>query len=114
MNSIRNQVLLIGNLGRDPEMVALNNGTKMVKCSIATTEIYRDSQGNSQQNTQWHNIVAWGRTAELMAQLLRKGHEVSVQGQLQHREYEKDGVKKTFTEVKVDQFLKLTKEKNPF
>jgi len=113
MNSLRNQVQLIGHLGRDPEMVALNNGTKLVKCTIATNEVYRDAQGNSKENTQWHNLVAWGRTAELI-QLLRKGTEVTIQGQLQHREYEKDGVRKTFTEVKVDQFIKNTREQKPF
>ncbi|HPG06638.1 MAG TPA: single-stranded DNA-binding protein [Saprospiraceae bacterium] len=114
MNSLRNQVQLIGHLGRDPEMVALNNGTKLMKCTIATKDFYRDAQGNSKDNTQWHNLVAWGRTAELMTQLLRKGTEVTIQGQLQHREYEKDGVKKTFTEIKVDQFIKNSKDKTPF
>lgn len=111
MKNIRNKVQLIGNLGKDPEIINLNSGKKLAKFSLATSDAYRDSKGNLVENTQWHNIIAWGNQANHAEEFLKKGHEVAIDGKIVHRNYEdKNGDKKYITEIVVDQFLKLTKK----
>ena len=96
-----NKVILIGNLGRDPELRYTQSGQAVANFSIATSENWNDkSSGERVERTEWHRIVAWGRTAELAAQYLSKGRTVYVEGRLQTREYEdRDGVKRRVTEV---------------
>lgn len=111
MNTLRNKVQLIGNLGMDPEMKEIKNGRKMAKFSLATNETYRNSSGEKVSETQWHNLVAWGRNAEVIEKFLKKGSEVAISGKLVHRNYDdKDGNKKYFTEVEVKDILLLGKK----
>lgn len=110
MNSLRNRVQLIGNLGNDPEMVVLENGNKLAKFSIATNETYKNAQGEKVTDTQWHNVVAWGKVAEIAENYLIKGKEVAVEGKLTSRSYEnKEGEKKYITEIKCNELLLLGK-----
>ena len=110
MNALRNKVVLIGNLGQDPEIVALDNGSKLAKFSVATNESYKNGKGEKVTDTQWHQVVAWGKTAEIVENYLHKGSEVAVQGKLMHRTYEtKEGVKRYVTEVRCSELLMLGK-----
>ncbi len=110
MNTLRNKVQLIGNLGNDPEVIALDNGRKLVKFSMATNESYRDGQGELVRSTQWHNVVAWGKTAEIIEKYVIKGQEVAVEGKLNTRSYDdKEGKKRYITEVVCNNLLMLGK-----
>nr|WP_299487410.1 single-stranded DNA-binding protein [uncultured Allomuricauda sp.] len=110
MNSLRNRVQLIGNLGNDPETVTLENGNKLTKFSIATNESYKNAQGEKVTDTQWHNVVAWGKVAEIAENYLMKGKEVAVEGKLVSRSYEsKEGEKRYITEIKCNELLLLGK-----
>lgn len=111
MNAMKNRVQLIGHLGKDPEVRAIDNGNKMARFTIATNETYQNNKGEKVTDTQWHNVVAWGKTAELVEKLLQKGHEVALEGKLENRSYtDKDGQKKFITEVVAQEFLLLTKK----
>lgn len=102
MSTLRNKVQLIGNLGQDPEVVKLESGKNLVKFSLATNETYKNQQGEKVTETQWHNLVAWGKTAEIIEKYLTKGKEVAVEGKLTYRNYEdKSGVKRYLTEIVV-------------
>ncbi|MCF8307556.1 MAG: single-stranded DNA-binding protein [Bacteroidales bacterium] len=94
-----NKVILIGNLGADPEVKHLESGNAVANLPIATTEYYRDKDGNRQERTEWHRIVLWRRLAEIAEQYLHKGDQIYIEGRLQTRSYEKDGVTKYITEV---------------
>ncbi|MDC6387652.1 single-stranded DNA-binding protein [Maribacter sp. PR1] len=110
MNALKNKVQLIGNLGQDPEIVTLENGTKLAKFSLATTESYKNAKGEKVEDTQWHNIVAWGKTAEIVENYLLKGKQVAVEGKLTHRSYEtKEGERRYITEVRCNELLMLGK-----
>jgi single-strand DNA-binding protein len=110
MNALKNKVQLIGNLGQDPEIVSLENGSKLAKFSIATSESYKNAQGQKVEDTQWHNIVAWGKTAEIVENFLAKGKQVAIEGKLTHRSYEtKEGEKRYITEVRCNELLMLGK-----
>ncbi|CAM4120164.1 MULTISPECIES: single-stranded DNA-binding protein [Zobellia] len=110
MNALKNKVQLIGNLGQDPEIVNMDNGNKLAKFSIATTESYKNAQGERVDDTQWHNVVAWGKTAEIVENYLTKGKQVAVEGKLTHRSYEtKEGEKRYITEVRCNELLMLGK-----
>lgn len=110
MNALRNKVQLIGHLGNDPEIVNLESGTKLAKFSIATNESYKNAQGEKVEDTQWHNIVAWGKTAEIVESYLTKGKEVAIEGKLTSRSYEtKTGEKRYITEIKCNELLMLGK-----
>lgn len=110
MNSLKNKVQLIGNLGNDPEIVLMESGSKLAKFSLATNETYKNSEGEKVTDTQWHNIVAWGKTAEIAESYLEKGKEVMIEGKLVHRSYEtKEGEKRYVTEVKCNELLMLGK-----
>ena len=110
MNALKNRVQLIGNLGQDPEIVTLESGSKLAKFSIATSDYYKNAKGEKVEDTQWHNIVAWGKTAEIVESYLTKGKQVAVEGKLVHRTYEtKEGEKRYFTEIKCNELLMLGK-----
>ena len=110
MNTLRNKVQLIGNLGQDPEIINLEGGTKLAKFSIATTDSYKNAKGEKVDDTQWHNVVAWGKTAEIVENFLTKGKQVAVEGKLTHRSYEtKEGEKRYITEVRCNELLMLGK-----
>lgn len=102
-----NKITLIGNLGRDPELRYTKSQTPFAKFSLATTEEFT-SNGEKQKKTMWHNLVVWGKQADIANKYLRKGSQVYVEGRIEYREYEdQQGVKKTFTDIKVDRFLML-------
>lgn len=110
MSTLRNTVQLIGHVGNDPEIVNLESGKKLAKFSVATNESYRNAKGEKITDTQWHNIVAWGKTAELVENYVPKGKEVGIEGKLTSRSYEdKDGVKRYVTEVVCNELLLLGK-----
>ncbi len=106
MYALRNKVQLIGNLGADPEIKTLESGTKMARFNMATNESYRNSKGEKVTDTQWHQVIAWGKTAELAERYLFKGTEVAIEGKLVNRVYStKDGEKKYTTEVQLNEML---------
>jgi len=108
MNTLRNKVQLIGNLGNNPEIITLDSGKKLAKFSIATNETYKNSKGEKQTETQWHNVVAWNKTAEIIEKYLQKGSEVAVEGKLTSRSYDdKEGNKRYITEVVINEMLML-------
>lgn len=108
MNTLRNRVQLIGNLGNDPEVINLESGRKLAKFSLATNDSYKNAKGDVVKDTQWHNIVAWGKTAEIVEKYLSKGNEVAVEGKLTSRNYEdKDGIKRYVTEINCNELLML-------
>lgn len=100
-----NKVMLIGNLTRDPELKALPSGTQVATIGLATNRTWRDKNGAKQEDTQFHNVVAFGKQAELIAQYLRKGSSLYLEGRLQTRSWDdKDGSKKYRTEIVLDAF----------
>ncbi|MDO9186829.1 MAG: single-stranded DNA-binding protein [Bacteroidia bacterium] len=106
MNALRNKVQLIGNLGMAPEIKTLESGRKLAKMSIATNESYKNAKGELVKETQWHNLIAWGKTAEIIEKYLKKGSEVAIDGKLINRNYnDKDGVKRYVTEIEVNEVL---------
>ena len=115
MRAIKNSVQLIGNLGRDVEVHKFDSGNEKATFTMATTETYFNKKGEKTDDTQWHNIVAWGKTGELMATLLEKGNQVLVKGKIVNRSYEdKEGNKRYVTEIVAQEFMKLTKKDLPF
>ena len=89
MNTLRNKVQLIGNLGNDPEIITLDSGKKLAKFSIATNDNYRNAKGEKVTDTQWHNVIAWNKTAEIIEKYVVKGNEIAVEGKLTSRSYER-------------------------
>jgi len=112
MFALKNKVQLIGNLGNKPEVHTTEAGKKIARFSIATNEIYKDSNGERVTETQWHNLVAWGKVADIAEKYLDKGSEVVIEGKLVNRNYNgKDGNKKFITEVQVNEMLLLGEKK---
>ena len=108
MNTLRNKVQLIGNLGNDPEIITLESGKKLAKFSIATNESYKNAMGEKVTDTQWHNIIAWNKTAEIIEKYVTKGNEIAIEGKLTSRSYKsKEGEKKHITEVVCNELLML-------
>lgn len=108
MNSLRNNVQLIGNLGQDPQVKTLEGGKKIAKLSIATNESYKNAKGELVKETQWHNLVAWGTTADLVEKYCLKGKEIAIGGKLVNHSYtDKEGVKRYITEIQINEFLML-------
>ncbi|PQJ79799.1 single-stranded DNA-binding protein [Polaribacter porphyrae] len=108
MNSIRNKVQLIGNLGNNPEIINLESGKKLAKFSLATNESYTNASGQKIDKVEWHNLVAWGKTCDIIEKYLTKGKEVAIEGKLTSRSYEtKEGEKRYITEVVVNELLLL-------
>lgn len=108
MNTLRNKVQLIGNLGNNPEIITLDSGKKLAKFSIATNDNYRNAKGEKVTDTQWHNVIAWNKTAEIIEKYVVKGNEIAIEGKLTSRSYEdKNGDKKYITEVVCNELLML-------
>jgi single-strand DNA-binding protein len=102
-----NVVHLIGHLGKDPELRYTQSGKAVATFSLATSESWKDQNGEKQEKTEWHNIVVWGKIGELCGEFLKKGNPVFVAGKLQTRSYEKDGIKKYVTEIVVSNMVML-------
>lgn len=94
-----NIVVLIGNLGKDPELTYTQSGTAKCKFSLATSKVRKDASGEKKEDTFWHNIVVWGNQAEACGKFLAKGRKVCVVGEVESREYEKDGQRRWITEI---------------
>ena len=108
MSGSLNKVLLIGNLGRDPELKSTPSGQSVARFSVATTETWKNQSGEKQSKTEWHNIVVWGKQAEIAEKYLRKGKQVMIEGRIQYREYtDQAGVKKTACDIRCDNFVML-------
>lgn len=108
MYALKNKVQLIGNLGNNPEVKSLDGGKKLARFTIATNESYRNANGEKVTETQWHNLVAFGKLAEIIEKYMTKGSEVAVEGKLTYRTYnDKEGNKKYFTEIQVNELLML-------
>lgn len=109
MNSLRNQVQLIGNLGNNPEIITFDNGKKRAKISIATNDVYHDAKGEKVTQTEWHTVVFWGKSVEIIEKYLQKGKEVAISGKLTYRDYEdKDGIKRYVTEIVGNEIVLLS------
>ena len=103
-----NKVILVGNLGKDPELSYLPSGQSVAKFSLATSRRYKGKDGEFKEETEWHNIVAWGKTGEICAQYLKKGGQAFVEGRIQSRTWEgKDGQKRTSVENVADNVVLL-------
>ncbi|MCF8245736.1 MAG: single-stranded DNA-binding protein [Saprospiraceae bacterium] len=106
-----NRVTLIGRLGKDPEVRRLESGVAVAKFSLATSESYKDKEGNKVDTTEWHNVVVWRGQAEIAEKFLKKGMLIYVEGKLTYREYtDKDNVKKYFTEIVASNFQMLERK----
>jgi single-strand DNA-binding protein len=112
MYALKNKVQLIGNLGNNPEIRTTEGGKKMARFSVATNETYRTAKGEKVTETQWHNLIAWGKVAEIAEQFLSKGSEVAIEGKLINRNFtDKEGNKRYITEVQVNEVLMLGDKK---
>ena len=107
-----NKVILVGNLGKDPETYTFNNGVKKVSFSLATSESYKDKEGNRIDKTEWHNIVVWRGLADVAEKYLNKGNKVYIEGKIKTRSWEdKDGIKRYTTEIYGDNMTMLSGKK---
>jgi len=106
MTTLRNRVQLVGNLGMNPEIVNFESGKKIAKFTVATNESFTDGKGKTTTNTQWHNVVAWGKQAEIAEKYLQKGKEVALEGRLTYRQYEdKNKQTKYITEIVLNSYI---------
>jgi single-strand DNA-binding protein len=113
MNSLKNRVTLIGNLGQDPETKSLENGKKVVKFTLATNESHKNGEGQKVEETTWHNIVAWNGLADIAGKYLKKGRQVAVEGRIVYRTYEdKKGATKYITEIVLNDLILLRSGKD--
>ena len=111
MNALRNKVTLIGRLGADPELVTFETGKILSRFTLATKEDYKDKSGEWQNNTQWHNINAWGKTAERVKNALSKGIEIILEGRIVNQSYEtKTGEKRYITIIELSDFLTISQK----
>lgn len=114
MNSLKNRVTLIGNLGQDPEIKTTETGKKVTNFTLATDDGYKNSDGQKVSETTWHNIVAWNGLAEIAGKYLKKGHQVAVEGRIVYRTYEdKKGATKYITEIVLNDLILLRNGKEP-
>ena len=103
-----NRAIIVGNLGRDPEMRYLPSGQAVANLAIATTEIYKDKQGQKQEHTEWHRVSFFDKNAEVCGQYLKKGSQVYIEGSIRTRKYtDKDGVEKYATEIRGERMQML-------
>jgi len=103
-----NKVILVGNLGRDAELRYTPGGAAVATINMATTDVYKDREGQKKEDTQWHRVILWGRTAESLHEYLTKGKQIYVEGRLQTRKWtDKDGVEKYTTEIRGDRVVLL-------
>ncbi len=105
---MRNKVQLIGHVGQEPEVKNLEGGKKVANITLATNESYTNNKGEKVEQTEWHRITAWGKTAEIIEKYVTKGKEIAIEGKLTHRSYDdKDGNKRYITEVVAQELLML-------
>jgi len=110
MNTIRNRVQLIGHVGQEPEVKTFDGGKKVANITIATNDYYINDKGEKVENTEWHRVTAWGKTAEIIEKYVTKGKEIAIDGKLTHRSYDdKDGTKRYVSEVVANDILLLGK-----
>jgi single-strand DNA-binding protein len=110
MNAMKNRVQLIGHVGNDPEIKNLEGGKKVANLTIATNDSYKNEKGEKVEQTEWHKVVAWGKTAEIIEKYVTKGKEIAIEGKLTHRSYDdKNGEKRYITEVVANDVLLLGK-----
>ena len=110
MNALRNKVQLIGYVGNEPEIKNFDGGKKLANLTLATNESYKNEKGEKVEETQWHRVTAWGKTAEIIEKYVTKGKEIAIEGKLTHRSYDdKNGEKRYVTEVIVNELLLLGK-----
>ena len=110
MNALRNKVQLIGHVGQDPEIKNLDGVKKVANLTIATNDSYKNEKGEKVEQTEWHKVVAWGKTAEIIEKYVTKGKEIAIEGKLTHRSYDdKNGEKRYITEVVANDLLLLGK-----
>ena len=110
MSTLRNKVQLIGHVGNDPEIKTFDGGKKLAKLNVATNESYKSDKGEKVEETQWHSLIAWGKTADIIEKYVVKGKEIAIEGKLTHRSYEdKNGEKRYVTEVVIDELMLLGK-----
>jgi len=111
MNTLKNKVQLIGHLGAAPEVKTFDNGNALAKMRVATNDTYKNAQGEKVTDTQWHNVIAWGKTAEIAGKYLNKGSEIMVEGRLTYNEYTgNDGQKRISTEIVVSELMMMDKK----
>lgn len=107
---MQNKVQLIGNTGNDPVIKTLDSGKKVANLSIATKDFYKNDKGERVEQTEWHPVVAWGKTAEIIEKFVTKGKQIGIEGKLTHRSYEdKNGEKRYVTEVVASEIMLLGK-----
>lgn len=110
MNAMKNTVQLIGNVGNDPEIKSFDGGKKVANITIATNDSYKNDKGEKVEQTEWHKVVAWGKTADIIEKYVKKGLQIAVEGKLTHRSYDdKNGEKRYITEVVANEVLLLSK-----
>ncbi|CAM2745577.1 single-strand binding protein [Flavobacterium succinicans] len=110
MNAMKNRVQLIGHVGNEPEIKTFDGGKKVANLTIATNDTYRNDKGDKVEQTEWHKVSAWGKTADIIEKYVTKGKEVAIEGKLTHRSYEdKNGEKRYITEVIVNEILLMGK-----
>jgi single-strand DNA-binding protein len=107
---MRNKVQLIGHVGQEPEIKTFDGGKKVANLTIATNEVYYKENGDKVENTEWHRVSAWGKTADIIEKYVTKGKEIAIEGKLTHRSYDdKDGNKRYITEVMVNELVLMSK-----
>jgi single-strand DNA-binding protein len=113
MSSLRNRVILIGRVGAQPETKTLESGSQYTRFSIATSESYKNDEGEKVEDTQWHNIIVWDKKAEIAQKYLKKGSEVAIEGKLVNNHYtDKEGNKKYTTDIVVSELLLIGDKKD--
>jgi len=113
MNKLKNRVTLIGNLGHDPEMRTLESGKKIAKFTVATSDTFKNGEGQKITETTWHNIVVWNALADFASKYLKKGGQICLEGRISYRSYEdKTGVTKYITEIVANELLPLSRAKS--
>lgn len=106
-----NKVILIGHLGKDPEIMRLESGSMKASFTVATTETYKDKTGNRVEQTEWHNIVVWNKSAEIAEKYLKKGSAIYIEGRIRSRDYtDKSNVQRRFYEIVADRFNMLDRK----
>ncbi|MEZ4910000.1 MAG: single-stranded DNA-binding protein [Saprospiraceae bacterium] len=110
-NPIKNSVQLIGNIGKEPEFSTFDNGNKRLSFSLATNDYYTNSKGEKVKQTEWHNIIAWGKVADYMQKTVSKGQEIAIQGKLTSRSYnDKSGASRQITEIIVQDYYPISRQ----
>ena len=108
MNALRNKVQLIGHVGQEPEIKTFEGGKKLANITLATNESYTNAKGEKVEQTEWHRLTAWGKTADLIESYVIKGKEIAIEGKIVYRSYDdKDGQKRYITEIRVEEILLL-------